>query len=124
MQRKPYGGGGVGRRSAAVLLRLGDDTMWGQIEQVLDEHVRPALREHCGEVKVTRIEMGTVYVRLLGQCASCASVYYTVDELLERVLKEYVPGVERVLLDDSIDVELYQYAKQLLNKQKQSLCDL
>lgn len=83
------------------------------IEQALDEYARPILREHCGEVEVTRIQGDTVYVRLLGQCAGCAAAYYTVDEVLERVLRQHVPGVEHVELDP-LDLDLYQYARQLL----------
>ena len=83
------------------------------IEQALDEYARPILREHCGEVEVTRIQVDTVYVRLLGQCAGCAAAYYTVDEVLERVLRQHVPGVEHVELD-TLDLDLYQYARQLL----------
>lgn len=83
------------------------------IEQALDEYARPILREHCGEVEVTRIQGDTVYVRLLGQCAGCAAAYYTVDEVLERVLRQHVLGVEHVELD-TLDLDLYQYARQLL----------
>ena len=83
------------------------------IEQALDEYARPILREHCGEVEVTRIQGDTVYVRLLGQCAGCAAAYYTVDEVLERALRQHVPGVEHVELD-TLDLDLYQYARQLL----------
>lgn len=83
------------------------------IEQALDEYARPILREHCGEVEVTRIQGDTVYVRLLGQCAGCAAAYYTVDEVLERVLRQHVPGAEHVELD-TLDLDLYQYARQLL----------
>ena len=83
------------------------------IEQALDEYARPILREHCGEVEVTRIQGDTVYVRLLGQCAGCAAAYYTVDEVLERVLRQHVPGVEHVELD-TLDLDLCQYARQLL----------
>ena len=90
-----------------------------RIEQVLDEYARPALREHCGEVEVTRIEGDTVYVRLLGQCAGCASAYYTVDRLLESVLREHVPGVEHVVLDD-YDMELYRYARGMLRQRESS----
>ena len=90
-----------------------------EIERVLDEYARPALREHCGEVEVTSIEGDTVHVRLLGQCAGCASAYYTVDELLEKVLREHVPGVEHVVLD-TYDMELYRYARRLLGKQELS----
>ena len=83
------------------------------IEQALDEDARPILREHCGEVEVTRIQGDTVYVRLLGQCAGCAAADYTADEVLERVLRQHVPGVEHVELD-TLDLDLYQYARQLL----------
>ena len=81
------------------------------IEQALDEYARPILREHCGEVEVTRIQGDTVYVRLLGQCAGCAAAYYTVDEVLERVLRQHVPGVEHEE-QDTLDLDLYQYARQ------------
>lgn len=84
-----------------------------QVEQALDIWVRPALREHLGEVQVTRLEGDTVYVRLLGQCAGCASAYYTLDALIEQSLKERVPGVARVKLD-TYDMDFYQYAKDLL----------
>ena len=83
------------------------------IEQALDEYARPILREHCGEVEVTRIQGDTVYVRLLGQCAGCAAADYTADEVLERVLRQHVAGVEHVELD-TLDLDLYQYARQLL----------
>ena len=83
------------------------------IEQALDEYARPILREHCGEVEVTRIQGDTVYVRLLGQCAGCAAAYYTVDEVLHRVLRQPVKGVEHVELA-YIDLALYPYARQLL----------
>lgn len=83
------------------------------IEQALDEYARPILREHCGEVEVTRIQGDTVYVRLLGQSAGCAAADYTADEVLERVLRQHVPGVEHVELD-TLDLDLYQYARQLL----------
>ena len=86
------------------------------IERALNEYARPVLREHSGEVEVTRIEGDTVYVRLLGQCAGCASAYYTVDEVLERVLRQHVPGVEHVELD-TLDLDLYQYARQLLRRE-------
>lgn len=89
------------------------------IERALDAYARPALREHCGEVEVTRVEGDTVYVRLLGQCAGCASAYYTVDEVLEKVLRKHVPGVEHVVLDD-YDMELYRYAKGLLDQREPS----
>ena len=86
---------------------------WKQIEAVLDEKVRPSLRAHGGELEIDHLEGGVLYIKLLGQCAGCAAAYYTVDEVLERVLRQHVPGVEHVELD-TLDLDLYQYARQLL----------
>lgn len=83
------------------------------MEEALEQYARPVLKTHCGDVRVTRIEGDTVYVRLLGQCSSCASAYLTVDELLEKVLQEHVPGIKHVVLDD-FDFDFYQQAKDFL----------
>ncbi len=90
--------------------------MQHEIERALDRHIRPALREHGGDVEVVRVEGDTVFVRLLGQCSSCASAYYTVDDLIEAPLREHVPGIEHVVLDE-YDMELYRYARELLANQ-------
>lgn len=84
--KRNQGGGIVSGRFLRLLQqsREGDIIMRESIERALDQYARPALREHCGEVEVTRIEGDTVYVRLLGQCAGCASAYYTVEAVLEK----------------------------------------
>lgn len=92
--------------------------MWEQIEQVLDAHVRPYLREHGGDLKLVRVEGNTVYVRLLGQCAACSSAYDTVGEVVETALQAHIPSIRQVLLEP-YDMEFYQYAKQLLHCETQ-----
>ena len=87
------------------------------IEQCLNDAVRPLLHSHGGEVEVTAIEGGTVHIRLLGQCAGCASAYYTLDEVIEARLRAEVPGVMRVVLDDGA-LELYRDARALIRQEK------
>lgn len=91
--------------------------MLHEIERALDQYVRPFLAEHGGDVAVTRVTGDTVFVRLLGQCSSCASAYYTVDDLIEGPLCQHVPDIAHVVLDD-YDMDLYRYAKGLLADQK------
>ena len=63
-----------------------------QIEAVLDEKVRPALRAHGGEISVDRLEDGVLYVKLLGQCAGCPSADLTNETLVEAELTAALPS--------------------------------
>ena len=66
-----------------------------EIEQALDA-VRPMLRMHAGNVELVSFESGVVSVRLLGTCHGCPLSTMTLKAGIESILKEKVPGVERV----------------------------
>ena len=78
----------------------------GMLDYVM-ERIRPQLQADGGDVEVTEIddEMGIVYVALQGACVGCPMSSLTISQGIERVLKEHVPGVERVLPDLSDQVE-------------------
>jgi Fe-S cluster biogenesis protein NfuA len=59
-------------------------------------HVRPALQADGGDVELVDVVDGVVKVRLKGACAGCAFSQMTLTNGVERLLKERVPGVERV----------------------------
>ena len=85
------------------------------IEQALDEYARPILREHCGEVEVTRIQGDTVYVRLLGQCAGCPSADLTNETVVEAEVVKALPElVKKVVVVQTVSDELWEQAKRLL----------
>ncbi len=44
--------------------------MYEDIEAVLDEHVRPLLRTHGGEMEIIEVEDGVVRFKLKGKCAA------------------------------------------------------
>ena len=72
----------------------------GMLDYVM-ERIRPQLQADGGDVEVTEIddEKGIVYVALQGACVGCPMSSLTISQGIERVLKEHVPGVERVLPD-------------------------
>lgn len=78
----------------------------GMLDYVM-ERIRPQLQADGGDVEVTEIddEKGIVYVALQGACVGCPMSSLTISQGIERVLKEHVPGVERVLPDLSDQVE-------------------
>ena len=89
-----------------------------EIEKVLDEHVRPKLAEHEGNVSVADFRDGIVYVRLTGHCSGCPSAKYTLESLIEEELVARCPQVESVKLQEEVSQEMIDLAKAILSGKK------
>lgn len=66
-----------------------------RIEQALEE-IRPMLAVHAGGIEFVGVDGGVVRVRLLGTCRGCPLAGLTLKAGVEELLRERVPGVERV----------------------------
>lgn len=55
--------------------------------------LRPYLNADGGDIDFVRYEDGIVYVRLLGACIGCSSSEDTINNGVEALLLEEVPGV-------------------------------
>lgn len=68
-----------------------------EIEEVLDL-VRPSLQADGGDVKFVDVdEEGVVTVELQGACKGCPMSQMTLANGVERILKERIKGVTRVV---------------------------
>lgn len=65
------------------------------IKIALDE-IRPYIAQHLGDIEFVKFEAGTAYVRMLGTCTHCPLSEITLKAGVEELLRERVPGVERV----------------------------
>lgn len=70
------------------------------LEYVMNR-IRPQIQADGGDIDITDVddEKGIVYVALRGACVDCPLSALTLSDGVERVLKEHVPGVEKVLPD-------------------------
>lgn len=59
--------------------------------------LKPFLQADGGDVELVEVEDGVVKVRLTGACGSCPMANVTLRNLVERVLKEKVPGIKGVV---------------------------
>ena len=85
------------------------------IEAILDEKVRPQLREHGGNLSVDRLENKVVYVKMMGQCAGCPSADLTTESIVEAELVAALPElVSRVVCVQEVSDELWAQAKRLI----------
>ena len=89
-----------------------------KLKKVIDEDIRPALLEHHGDIEIISFEDGIFKFRLVGQCSNCPSAKYTVEEIVEGPLKEKIPEVKEVILENYVSQELIDMAKNILNKTK------
>lgn len=69
-----------------------------QVEQVLEEKIRPALKADRGDVSLVEVsDDGVVSVKLKGACAGCPMSTMTLKMGIERVLKKEIPEVKEVV---------------------------
>lgn len=75
--------------------------MQAQVEEVI-EVVRPAIQADGGDVSLVGVDpsSGVVTVQLHGACVGCPSSTVTLRFGIERIMKDRVPGVTRVVQVD------------------------
>lgn len=60
------------------------------IQQTINEQIRPALRAHGGNIELIDIEGDKVIVAFRGMCAQCKLAEFTMKDVVEAKLKEFV----------------------------------
>ena len=59
--------------------------------------IRPALLADGGDVELVDVSEGVVTLRLSGACAGCPMAAMTLQQGIERVLREQVPEIKEVI---------------------------
>jgi NifU-like protein len=60
------------------------------IQQTINEQIRPALRAHGGNIELIDVEADKVIVAFRGMCSQCMLAEYTMKDLVETKLREFV----------------------------------
>ncbi|MHC4394514.1 MAG: Fe-S cluster assembly protein NifU [Planctomycetota bacterium] len=60
------------------------------IQQTINEQIRPALRAHGGNIELIDIEANKVIVAFRGMCAQCKSAEFTMKDVVQNRLREFV----------------------------------
>jgi Fe-S cluster biogenesis protein NfuA len=71
---------------------LDEETTVKKIKEVIRK-LRPYLNSDGGDLEFVKYEEGIVYIHLLGACVGCASSNDTIQNSVEAMLLEEVPGV-------------------------------
>jgi Fe-S cluster biogenesis protein NfuA len=73
-----------------------DSEIVGQIKQLLDTRVRPAVAQDGGDITFHGFDRGVVYLHMKGACAGCPSSTLTLKMGIENLLRHYIPEVTEV----------------------------
>jgi len=68
----------------------------GQIKELLDTRVRPAVAQDGGDITFHGFDRGVVYLHMQGACAGCPSSTLTLKMGIENLLRHYIPEVVEV----------------------------
>lgn len=67
-----------------------------KIKEVIDK-IRPFLITDGGNIEFVSYKDGKVYVKMLGACAGCELIDYTLKDGVESAIKEVVPTIKEVI---------------------------
>ena len=67
-----------------------------QINDLLDERIKPAVAQDGGDISFVKFDDGIVYLELRGACAGCPSSTITLKSGIENMLKYYIPEIVSV----------------------------
>ncbi|WP_428927938.1 NifU family protein [Marinibacterium sp. SX1] len=73
-----------------------DGEIVGQIKELLDSRVRPAVAQDGGDITFHGFDRGVVYLHMQGACAGCPSATLTLKMGIENLLRHYIPEVTEV----------------------------
>ncbi|KIT17665.1 NifU family protein [Jannaschia aquimarina] len=73
-----------------------DEEVVGQIKELLDTRVRPAVAQDGGDITFHGFDRGVVYLQMRGACAGCPSSTMTLKMGIENLLRHYIPEVLEV----------------------------
>lgn len=90
--------------------------MYEEIEAVLDEHVRPLLRTHGGDMQVLSVEDGVLRFKLTGKCSGCPAADLTTEELIRGEVTGRLPSIRQVVLVQETSQELIDQARAILRQ--------
>ena len=67
-----------------------------KVEAALNK-IRPSLQRDGGDVELVEVSNGTVKVKLTGACVGCPMSTLTLQMGIERILKQEIPEIKKVV---------------------------
>lgn len=73
-----------------------EGTIERDIQDLLDQRIRPFVAQDGGDIIFERFEKGIVYLKMHGACQGCPSASATLKQGVENMLRHFIPEVQAV----------------------------
>lgn len=67
-----------------------------KVQQVIDQYVTPGVAQHGGNVTLVEVRDEVVYVQMGGGCQGCGLASVTLNQGIEKILKEKIPEIKAI----------------------------
>ena len=95
----PKNGGAAKAVGGAIAAAISDDPKIAQINELLDERIRPFLASDGGWLEIVELENNTLKIRYEGACGSCPSSLTGTLMAIENMIKDEIdPEIEVVAI--------------------------
>ena len=85
-----------------------------EVEEILEQYVRPGLRQHGVGIRLLEVKNGSSYIKFTWHCSGCPSAKYTMEGLVKEELMKHTDLIQEVKLQEEVSPELYDMAKTIL----------
>jgi Fe/S biogenesis protein NfuA len=68
-----------------------------RVKMVIERDLNPYAATHGGQIRLVDVRRNTAYVQLSGRCQGCGMALVTLRDGLERLLRQAVPEIERIV---------------------------
>ncbi len=80
----------------------------------MDERIRPSLLDHGGDIRIKEIKGHDVGFVFQGACKTCPAAQLTLEEVVEKALREEIEETGRVYLVNETDQDLIDFARKIM----------
>lgn len=84
------------------------------ISKVLEKEINPQLQSHSGGAVLRDLKNGIATIKFTGACAGCYAADVTLENIVKETLLREFPELKEVELDNSVDDELLDFARKLM----------
>ena len=85
------------QETSADSLAEGLELTLENVQEILDDYVRPGLQSDGGDITLIKIEDSNIYVQLVGACSTCPSSIMTMKMGVEALLREEFPSLNELI---------------------------
>jgi Fe-S cluster biogenesis protein NfuA len=70
------------------------------LEAISDAFIRPTLYRDGGDIEIIDLKDNILHLRFVGKCSGCPYAQNTLNNVIIKVLKKYLPQIEQVVTEE------------------------